>query len=133
MRTNWKNSPKLFVVLLVLFLIAGLGGITINLVIRHNSSFRNLSKFPTSDYRQNKPIWGNSSYRLSGTLDNIIMESKQDSCYFATFIPQGEKSPLPVIIPASASKTPLQSLQKLSLKVSIDSANRIVASDCTID
>ena len=133
MRNQSKTITKLALALLALLLAAGAGGFVFSVASRGGSSFRNLPEFPIAEYRQGDPLWSNSSYRLSGTLDNIILESKDRKNYLVAITAKGARSPLPVIIPAKASKSPLQRQQNLSLKVTIDSSGRIIASDCAID
>lgn len=125
--------PKLAVALAALILAAAAGGFAVSMLSQANSSFRNLPEFPVAEYRQGDPLWSNSSYRLSGVLDNIILESKNRSSYLVAITTKGATSPLPVIIPANATKVPLQRQQNLSLKVTVDSSGRIVSSDCMVD
>jgi len=123
---------KLAVALVVLAVVAVVGGFAFVMASR-SSPLHNLPEFPVAEYRQGDPMWSNSSYRLSGTLDNIILESKNRHNYLVAITTKGTSSSLPVIIPAKASKVPLQRLQNLSLKVTVDSSGRIIASDCSID
>ena len=125
--------PNLAVGLVALVLAAGTGGFAVSLANRSSSPFRNLPEFPAAEYRAGDPLWSNSAYLLSGTLDNIILESKSRKNYLVAITPKGVSSPLPVIIPVKASKAPLQRQQKLSLKVTVDSSGKIIASDCAID
>ena len=133
MRNQAKFLPKLAVALVALAAVAVAGGFAFVLASRSGSPFHGLPEFPVAEYRQGDPMWSNSSYRLSGTLDNIILESKNRHNYLVAITTKGTSSSLPVIIPAKASKVPLQRLQNLSLKVTVDSSGRIIASDCSID
>ena len=130
MRNQSTILPKLAIGLLALILVAGAGGYAVILTARRNVPFRNLPEFPLAEYRQGDPVWNNSSYILSGTLDNIILESKDRKRYLVAITTKGSGAPLPVVIPARVPKSPLQRQQKLSLKVTVDSSGRIVASDC---
>jgi len=125
--------PRLAVGLLALVLAAGAAGLVFSLVNRDSNPFRDLPEFPVTEYRQGDTLWSNSSYLLSGTLDNIILESRDSRKYLVAITAKGESCPLPVIIPAAASKVPLQRQQKLSLKVVVDSSGRIIASYCAVD
>ena len=133
MRNQSKILPKLVVALVALAVVAVVGGFAFVLASRSGNPLHNLPEFPVAEYRQGDPLWSNSSYRLSGTLDNIILESKNHKNYLVAITAKGASSPLPVIIPANASKSPLQRQQKLSLKVAVDSSGRIIASACAID
>lgn len=133
MRNQWKILSKLAVAFAALVLAAGAGGFAISLVNRGSNSFRNLPEFPATEYRQGELLWNNSFYRLSGTLDNIVLESNNHENYLIAVVAKDQKASLPVVIPTKASKSPLQRQQNLSLKVSIDSSGRIIASDCVID
>jgi|GEM_PF-1178547 len=133
MRNQSPIMKKLAIALVTLLFVAGAGGFAFNLVSRGNNPFRNLPEFPVAEYRRGDPLWSNSSYRLSGTLDDIILESKNSKHFLVAITVKGTGFPLPVIIPSKASKVPLQRQQNLSLKVSVDSSGRIIASDCAID
>ena len=124
---------KLAVALVALAVVVVVGGFVFVQASRSGTPFHNLPEFPVAEYRQGDPMWSNSFYRLSGTLDNIILESKNHKNFLIAITAKGTSSPLPVIIPANASKAPLQRQQKLSLKVTVDSSGRIIASDCAID
>ena len=133
MRNQTKITTKLAVALAALAVVAVVGGFVFVIASRSNSPLHNLPEFPVAEYRQGDPLWSNSSYLLSGTLDNIILESKNRTKYLVAITAKGAGSPLPVIIPAKASKVPLQRLQNISLKVTVDSSGRIIASDCSIN
>jgi hypothetical protein len=133
MRNQWKITPNLAVGFVALVLTVGVAGFAVRLNNRNSTPFRNLPEFPVAEYRQGDSLWSNSSYRLCGTLDNIILQSKNSQNYLVAITAKGASFPLPVIIPARASKVPLQRQQKLSLKVAIDSSGMIIASDCAID
>jgi len=132
MRNHPKFVTKIVLAFVALLLLAGAGGFAFSFANRSNP-LRNLPEFPVEEYRQGDPMWRNSSYRLSGTLDNIILESKSRKNYLVSITPKGARAPLPVIVPSSASKTPLQRQQNLTLKVTVDSSGRIIASDCVIN
>ena len=132
MRNHPKFPTKIVLAFVALLLVTGAGGFAFSVANRTNP-FRKLPEFPAAEYRQGDPMWSNSSYRLSGTIDNIILESKNRKNYLVAITPKGARSPLPVIVPSSASKTPLQRQQNLTFKVTVDSSGRIVASDCAID
>ena len=132
MRNHSKITTTIAIALIPLLLVAGAGGFAFSNANR-NSHFRNLPEFPVAEYRQGDPLWDNSAYLLRGTLDNIILESKNCKNRLVAITANGTASPLPVIVPAKAAKSPLQRQQKLSLKVKVDSTGRIIASDCAID
>lgn len=120
------------VALVALLLVAGAGGVAFRNSNRSNT-FQNLAEFPVAEYRQGDPLWSNSSYCLSGTIDNIIMESKNRKNYLVVLKTNDTGALLPVIIPVTVPKSPLQRQQKLALKVTVEASGRILASECRID
>ena len=78
---NHPNFPtKIVLAFVALLLVTGAGGFAFSVANRTNP-FRKLPEFPAAEYRQGDPMWSNSSYRLSGTIDNIILESKNRKNY----------------------------------------------------
>lgn len=133
MRTQWHTTRNLVVGFVALLLAAGAGGFVVSLVSSSPGSFRKLPEFPVASFCAGDPLWGNSSYRLSGVLDNMILESQDRKKYLVSIIPEGASVPLPVIIPVKASQVPLQRQQKLLIEVGVDSSGRIIASQCLVE
>ena len=131
---NLTYAIKITLVALAVAIVCG--GIAFLISIRKTDPFKALPEFPVSDYRQGEKIWGQSAYRLTGTLDNIILQSKDSSCCLIGLAVIDAASPAPIIIPVitplKASKQSLQRKQLLTLKVAIDHSGRIIASDCSV-
>lgn len=130
MTKRLNKGKQIAIVALVLTIVVLVTGFFVLQATQQGIPFSGLPEFPSAEYRAGESLWSNSAFRLHGTVENIVLESKSRKNQLVAIKPELEDSPLPVVFPISASKSPLARQQKLYLKVNIDSQGRIIASGC---
>ncbi len=113
--------------------IAVLAIILISRNIHSKSELSPLTPFPTQSYLDGGALWHNADYGMKCSFHNILVQPKNGGgALMCSVIDDDKKLQIPVILTANAAKNPLQTDQKIILKVRVHEDGSIVATDCAI-
>ena len=125
------NTIRLTPKVIIGFILAGVFILSL-IIITSQDRFSNLSAFPEEGYLNGDNLWGNSTYLIKGTFQNILIPPSVSGAVLCSILSDEKGNVLPVIIPEKAAKHTYQREQKIKLKVYIDQQGRIIAKDSDV-
>lgn len=91
-----------------------------------------LPAFPVANYLKGDLLWSPTDFSLAGTVDNVLLRSKDGQCLLLSVLPADGGQKLPIIYSPSSQAPALFRQQKIQARISVRDDGMLVASDVRI-